>query len=78
MGHVKNRQAGTEDKAEELDHTVEVNDELKKHINRMWESLGLSYRVHLGFKSWAQKKNAIAKALKVEILEENFLNLEKR
>lgn len=29
MGHVKNRQAGAEDKAEELDHTVEVNDELK-------------------------------------------------
>lgn len=29
MDHVKNRQAGTEDKAEELDHTVEVNDELK-------------------------------------------------
>lgn len=29
MDHVKNRQAGIEDKAEELDHTVEVNDELK-------------------------------------------------
>lgn len=52
MNHVKNRQAGTEDKAEELGHTVEVKDELKKHMNRMWESLGLSYK-DLGFKSWA-------------------------
>lgn len=45
-------------------------------MNRMWESFGPSYK-DLGFKSWAQKKNAIAKAQKVKILE-NFLKLEKK
>lgn len=78
MDHVQNRQAGIEKKAEELDHSVKVHNELKIHEQNVGEFGNIIKRPSLQILGVEKKYYSKSiESIFSKILEEHFLNLEK-